>query len=779
MYRVKPQALAVASKRTRNPAFLIASTVTVAAFATTKTALCHQDSGIQTEAEHLKEHVQEFTNQVLELAESPYGPNEGGQGRGSSSSSSYGGHGRGQRGHGSSFFSSASQRAHGGLHGFGFRSSEGGAEESSRGENGGERSHRHSFGGFGSRDSEGGVKESLGGKHGGEYSQRRPFGGFGGGQAAGHMERFRGAYVEEPLIPALFYITLAGLTGTIIAHKSNFVFRFLSPVALALGASAYCIPRTTNNVLTGLRTYDYGELNREWKHWWLHTKDSVVSSTHALQSGLGSVAHTAKDATHDLSEKTHELTDKTQKVLHDVKDKTVEVAHDLKDKTEGVAHDIKNKTEDLAQDIKNQSYKSKYLGDQFENAQGQAKAAIEDKAGQARHWWNSEKRHAERSAHDLKRSAQEKGEQARDWFRDEARGRGGWDRGDFERGMDKFKSKARQDWEEGQEKLHQGRREFDRWNPADAAEEMRHEFGGVKDRAQSWGRQTSRDLRGRFEDAKDAGQDWFEDRGRDMKRFGREQEDRFEDVRHQFKKHGQEARDFGEDRFRDARRDIRNRAEDLQDHGRRAFHKFEHDFEEGDRSRFRDHSWGFGGRPGEDDGRRGGRFEDRDEYRGRDGRFGGDRYDSEPRRSVTEAAQEAKHWWQQKTSAADPYESFDRRSSSQERPPSSPWWKAGGGPKDIEDEIHRGADRFKDSVEHKAHQGHNWIQDRRDEMKRMLEHPEHFEGKFGRGGPFDQGRDFGMGGNNLASIYSNDNWFHYDQGEDNRASRRSGRDRAM
>lgn len=111
-----------------------------------------QDGNLQHEAEHLKEHVQEFTSQVLEMAESPYGS--------SSSSSSH----NNERGPGRGPSSSSSSSL--------------------------------SFGGPGG---------SFGGAH----------------HHAGRMERFRGAYVEEPLIPALFYVTLAAMTGSIIARKSK------------------------------------------------------------------------------------------------------------------------------------------------------------------------------------------------------------------------------------------------------------------------------------------------------------------------------------------------------------------------------------------------------------------------------------------------------------------------------------------------------------------------------------------------------------------------------
>ncbi|KAF9563543.1 hypothetical protein EC968_004815 [Mortierella alpina] len=739
MYNVKPQALA-AARRARNPTLLVASTVAAVASgaAFSRPVHCQHESAIQAKAEDLKEHVQEFTDHVLEMAESPYdsksslsAPPTSSSSQGPASSYTSGR----DRGHGSRFFS------------LGQRS--GGEQHHSQEAN----SHQHYFGA--PRDK---------------------------------MSKFRGAYVEEPLIPALFYVAVAGLTGSIIARKSNIVFRFLSPVALAMGASAYCIPKTTNNVIYGLRTFDYQAWSSEWQNKYHHAKQSVVDTTHGLTAAAGSVAHGAKDVAHDLSDKTHELTDKTQKVLKDVKEKTVEAAHDIKDKGTEVVNEVKHKSKDM--------------GHQLEHTKDQLKNKVEDKAGDAKHWWEAETKKAERTAKDFasnlkpdeaRKWASRAKDDTQDWFREKQQRARRMDGDDVERGFDRFKNKARQSWDSARDEIQ------------DRGREWRREGESMKDHARDWAQDRSRDMRGRFEDWKERGQDWANDRGQEGREMGREAGRHWDDFRQEARRQGQEARDFSEDRYRDAKRDIRNRAEDMQDHGRRQARKFEREFNDmRSRSRSSDRTgaaagglgggWGFG-RPGEDDGGRRGRFDEREEYAGRRG-YSGDRFDHGPRRSVTEAAKEGKSWWHK--NASDPYEYYDNSNRSG----ASSWWKAGSSATkdDVRDQFEhakhqaqRGADRFKDSVEDRAEAGRSWFADKTNEMKHKFEHGKHqaeqeLHSKFARphGAAYrdEQGRDYygrmGRGmGHNHASIYSQDNWFHYDHGEDNRASRGRARERGM
>ncbi|KAG9071347.1 hypothetical protein KI688_005558 [Linnemannia hyalina] len=762
MYRVKTQSLVV-TQRVRNPRLLATSTVALVAAGSlvTKTAYCQHDSSIQAEADDLKEAVQEFADHILQLADSPYDK---------SSPSSSPSSGR-DHGHSSPFFSSMGHRSHHG--GFGFRSSDNDGEH-----DGNYHNPNHS--------SEGNVS-----------SFRR-----GGGN------QVRGVYVEEPLVPALFYITVAGLTGSILARRSNFLFRFLSPVALALGASAYCIPKTTNNVIHGLRTYDYTQWSHDMQHKYFHAKKSIVDTTTSLTSATGSIAGSvvqgAQGAAHDLAEKTHELTDKTQHLMDDVKEKGKGVAHEIQDKGESLVKEAKGLGHDLTHKL--------------DHAKDEVKDQVEDGADHAKHWWNSEKKSVEKGAKDLSKTARQTGEDAKDW----ARSNSGFDRHDVERGFERFKSKAQDEWDNARDEMNDvyengrssrfgrdARHKFESWKDSaedwaeDRSRDARGTFERNKDSAQDWAEDRSRDARRNFNRAKGSAQDWAQDRGYESRQIGRDFENRFDDTRSEFKKygreaenqfgnardevkkHGREARDFSEDRFRDARRDIRNRAEDLQDHGRRQLHKFEHEAD--DRTGDRHGGWGFeGDRNTEDFGGRRGRYEEREEYGGR--RDGWNADDSRPRRSVTEAAKEGKSWWSSSSprhnSAADPYESYDRDTNNR-----STWWKAGSGTsgpslKDsardefshLKHQARRGADRIYDNVDDKVQDGQSWLAGTKHDLQDRFQHAKHdMRNKFAH----DQGREFGglgkAGGHNHESIYSHDNWFHYDHGEEAMAGGRRGR----
>ncbi|KAF9359074.1 hypothetical protein BGX34_008556 [Mortierella sp. NVP85] len=424
MHRIKPQAL-VTTHRSRHPTLLIASTVATVAAAgfAARTTHCQHDASLQSQAEDLKEHVQEFTDQVLDMADSPYS------------------------------------------------------------------SHNNNIGSLTSA-------------------------------------YYHGPYAEEPLIPALFYIAIAGLAGSVIAHKSNIVFRFLSPAALSLGAAAFCIPKTTNNVLDGIRTYNYGEMKREWQYKTTHAKQSLVDTTLSLTAAAGSAAHDAKDAVHDLSDKSHELVDKTQQALQDAKDKTVVVAKDLKDKSEDMA---------------------KELGQNLEKAKDQAKVEVKDKTQQAKKWWNQTevKKDLEHSAKEMQRSARDTGEQAcesaqnageetRDWFHDKAHAlqsqgeQYGYDKDNVERNFEKLKSKAQRGWNSARngarEAASWARRRAGSYRPHDRllddlqgrGREMRRDVEEMEDHFQDWAQDRSRELGDRFEDMRDRGQDWTLDRRREF-----------------------------------------------------------------------------------------------------------------------------------------------------------------------------------------------------------------------------------------------------------------------
>ncbi|KAK3810845.1 MAG: hypothetical protein J3Q66DRAFT_443142 [Benniella sp.] len=54
---------------------------------------------------------------------------------------------------------------------------------------------------------------------------------------------------DEELVPGLFYVALAGLSGSVIARQRNVMIRMASPLAFATAAGAYFLPNTTHSLL--------------------------------------------------------------------------------------------------------------------------------------------------------------------------------------------------------------------------------------------------------------------------------------------------------------------------------------------------------------------------------------------------------------------------------------------------------------------------------------------------------------------------------------------------
>ncbi|KAF9937561.1 hypothetical protein BGZ65_001380 [Modicella reniformis] len=371
-----------------------------------------------------------------------------------------------------------------------------------------------------------------------------------------------GPYAEEPLVPALFYITVAGMAGSIIARKSSFAFRFLSSAALSLGAA-----RRLTMFFTS-----FGPM--------------TIGARPGL-TAVGPMAHETKDVVHDLSDKSHELVDRTQKALMNTKDETVEVTSDLKDKTVDAAKDSENKTGGAAEDLKDKSKgvtkkvktKSKELGQNLD-----AKNQVKDQS--------EVKKNIERPAKDVQQSARETEEQARDGFREKT----SFDKGDAERDFERLKSKARQGWK-----------------AARGSHEMRGRFDEMREHGQDGTQDHRRDL-----------QKWDREVDDQVNRSDREVDDQVNRSDRDFKKQTKEMQDGAEDRLRNARREFRHGSEDLQHRYARKFdHDVD---EAGSRFGAAaggvGGSWGFG-RPSEDDGGRRGRFEEREEYAGRGGDNGG------------------------------------------------------------------------------------------------------------------------------------------------------------
>ncbi|KAF9434877.1 hypothetical protein BGZ76_007259 [Entomortierella beljakovae] len=631
MYRLKLQALTAAS-RVRNPTLLIASTVTAvtAGALVTKSAHCQHDSKLHDEAENLKDHVQEFTEQVLEMADSPY----------------------------------TTQKPY-----------------------------------------------TVRDKHYYSPDLHEP------GPTTSFRRGSNAPYTEEPLVPALLYITAAAFAGSMIARNRNFVFRFLSSSALVVGTAAYCIPRTTNHVIHELRTLDYGELGRGWEHKYSHAMNSATSATYKLANQAGLVAQ-------GLTDTAYEAADKTQETLSDMKEKAVDTVNDLKTNGESAANDMMNKGQDVASDIKS---KSNEFGQQLGDARDQGRDQMEFRADQAKSFRSTKSE----PAANIRSYARDDHEMMRDNVDNKPK-RFSRDyssiKDDIKRGYDKTKSKTRQAWESAREQAHEAR------HRSDDSNSPRDMEGG--------GRRLSRDSDDHDDRRQSRERDGSRDPGDRNRNFG----DKVKDKYHDFKKSNQGAIDGFDRTVGNAGRNIHDAASSFADRSRYYIYKYEDELD----SKF---------------SRSGSRSQSRlDKYRsehpGRDYDQRSSQRDSSPqrRRSMHDEEGEGdyrKYNRSKNTTPADPYESYDNEMPTQRRDASRDRGRESR------------TDRFKESMD-----------DASKSFKTHLKHGQARVEKMLHGKHDDDGSYRGVEGNDAKAHHDQDHWFHLGK-NDKATSDTRGHERGM
>ncbi|KAG0226242.1 hypothetical protein BGW41_004239 [Actinomortierella wolfii] len=548
---------------------------------------------------------------------------------------------------------------------------------------------------------------------------------------------------EEELVPAVLYIAGAGLIGSFLARKRNFVVRFVSPIALALGAAAYTVPKTTNNIIEGLKHYDYRLIGQEAEHKAQHVRESVVSAKNAVVGIAEGTASTvlggfftaetkAKEAVHDLEGQAHKLTDKAHHALEDIKDKSEDVAKNLLAKGEEAAAKAQTRIEAL---------------------QGDAEASIRMAKDRIKSNAEDIKNKLPKDAESFKRSAQEAGREAKDWVKshtldsddigkaEEHLKRTGHEvRDGVERGLDRFRDRA-----------HEGYRHSRRFmdDARDNADEALH--------------RARHDFHRRWADARDKAEDWA-DQGRD----------RFAETERDWRRRAREGKDYVDDKLREGQQLFRDEYDRFSRSG----------------PRFGTHG-GWGRTDGYDQRSYGG-YPGRDSYVDDRAPSPSSHYRSEyePRRSVSEMARE-EGWqsWARAKNAADPYESYDRASSSASSS-SRPWWNTHSRStsdydrsrpleesfQETKDAIKKNVDAFKSDVDSKMEEGRRWWHARTKDFEQGVEKAEEYgrklwdgaekydrriDGRF-REGFEDQGRDIGVDGIGIASnFHGKGDYDHY------------------
>ncbi|KAF9974727.1 hypothetical protein BGZ73_001810 [Actinomortierella ambigua] len=283
------------------------------------------------------------------------------------------------------------------------------------------------------------------------------------------------AYREpEELVPAVLYITAAGFVGAFLARKSNFLIRFVSPAAFALGAAAYTIPRTTNQLLEGLKHYDYRLIGQEAQHKAHHLRESAISAKNAVVGiaegtvglavgGFQAAGFRAREAVHDLEDRSHKLQKKAQHALETVQHQSAAAVTELKDRSDEVVQDLKAKGHELAHDWKN---KGQEMATRAQASVEDLKDDAEASAHKAKQWVQDHvddvQRTLPRDVDSFKQSAQAVGRQAKeDWtqrYRRAERGMRGA-REDVELGWDRLRSRVEDDVDELSEAFSAGEEE--------------------------------------------------------------------------------------------------------------------------------------------------------------------------------------------------------------------------------------------------------------------------------------------------------------------------------
>ena len=112
---------------------------------------------------------------------------------------------------------------------------------------------------------------------------------------------------EEPLTPALLYVGVASLTGSILARNRSIFSRVLLPPALFYLSSKYFLPKTTQNVSAyagSLEEKHFPTLAQQHaiaiahsRMTWERLREAGIGGRDRLQDGLGSAVRKFQELT--------------------------------------------------------------------------------------------------------------------------------------------------------------------------------------------------------------------------------------------------------------------------------------------------------------------------------------------------------------------------------------------------------------------------------------------------------------------------------------------------
>ncbi|KAF9371602.1 hypothetical protein CPC16_002966, partial [Podila verticillata] len=269
---------------------------------------------------------------------------------------------------------------------------------------------------------------------------------------------------EDELLPGLFYVALAGLSGSLVARQRNILIRMFSPLAFATAAGAYFLPHTTHSIIDsigGPMTSTYPTRPSGFGHHGPMSRASYLStpSSSSSQDNSPELASRTREAWHGESR------------AGQASDAVRQDAHRAQQWVDGKVHEAGDSIDDIRGEA---SRLQKSASGWFQLHKDEVEDEVEGKVKEVKDRWSTTSSKVEDAAEKAKDNAVHVAEQTKDkaqgasaWFSTKAH--------EAEKVVENSALKAK-DWVDDttavvEQKLEASAKDADEWWKAQAAKE--------------------------------------------------------------------------------------------------------------------------------------------------------------------------------------------------------------------------------------------------------------------------------------------------------------------
>ncbi|KAI8053286.1 apolipo protein O-domain-containing protein [Syncephalis plumigaleata] len=158
---------------------------------------------------------------------------------------------------------------------------------------------------------------------------------------------------DEPMMPNLLYIGLAGLAGSILASRRTFLARLLYPTAAAVGAAWYFMPKTTQSTFGLLReTADSPEI-----------RDTVRRHAPAVLDGSDKARETVAQSVNQVGQLRQNLERTVSTGVARARQEMDGMEHRVRSSLGGVSEDASQRAGELTEELKKKADEARQQGD--------------------------------------------------------------------------------------------------------------------------------------------------------------------------------------------------------------------------------------------------------------------------------------------------------------------------------------------------------------------------------------------------------------------------------